>query len=80
MDMNINVYLEDSIFNSLNNCAKKSHKSRNAIIREALKQWLAQYEVKQWPKSILNFSGIDKLPSFESYRKELLLPKEDPFK
>lgn len=78
--MNVNIYLEDSLAKSLDNSVKKSGQSRNAIIREAIKEWLLHHEVKKWPASILNFKGIANAPTFESYRDDLLPPKEDPFK
>ena len=53
--------------------------SRNAIIREAIKEWLTSHETKQWPASIMNFKGLENVPSFETNRTELLPPSEDPF-
>jgi metal-responsive CopG/Arc/MetJ family transcriptional regulator len=76
--MNVNVYLEDSLAKQLNQCAKNVKKPRNTIIREAVKEWIAHHQVKQWPKSIKEFNGIKKMPAFETYRNELELPKEDP--
>jgi hypothetical protein len=75
-NMNINVYLEDPLAKSLNQYAKKSGTPRNAIIREAVKEWIIHHEVKQWPKSILTFKGLTAIPSFESYRTDLL-PSDD---
>lgn len=77
--MNINIYLEDALANSLNVCAKRFHKPRNALIREAVKEWILHHEVTDWPKSIVNFSGIPGATAFESHRKDLLPPDEDPF-
>jgi hypothetical protein len=76
--MNINIYLEDSLGNYLNQYAKQSGKSRNALIREAVKEWVVHQGIKQWPDSVLTFSGIEEIPAFESYRDELLPPKENP--
>ena len=76
--MNINVYLEDSLAKSLNQSAKQLGSSRNAIIREALKEWIQQHEVRKWSMAVLNFQGVKELPGFESYRDDLLPPKEDP--
>jgi hypothetical protein len=77
--MNINIYLEDALAKSLNQCVTQSGQSRNAIIREAIKEWVAQHEVKKWPNSILAFQGIRDSVAFESYRDDLLPPKESPF-
>lgn len=78
--MNVNVYLEDSLGQYLEDFAKESGKSRNAIIREAIKEWIAVHTAHtKWPESILKFNGISDGISFESYRDELLPPKEDIF-
>ena len=77
--MNINIYIEDSLGNYLNQYAKQIGKSRNSLIREAVKEWVVHHGIKQWPTSVLEFSGIGDAPTFESYRDELLPPKEDPF-
>ena len=76
--MNINIYIEDSLGNYLNQYARQIGKSRNALIREAVKEWVAHHGIKQWPDSVLKFSGIGKIPAFELYRDELLPPKENP--
>jgi hypothetical protein len=78
--MNINIYLEDKLAKSLNQCVKKLHKSRNAIIREAVSEWIAHHETKKWPSSIIKFKGIPKIVPFESFRQDLLPPDEDPLK
>ena len=78
--MNINIYLEDLLAKSLNHYVKQSGQTRNAIIREAIKEWLAQHEIKKWPNSILKFKGVREAAAFESYRSDLLPPKEDPLK
>ena len=76
--MNINIYIEDSLGNYPNQYAKQTGKSRNALIREAVKEWIVHHGMKQWPVSVLKFSGVKEIPAFESYRDELLPPKEDP--
>lgn len=74
--MNINVYMEDSLGNYLNQCAKQTGKTRNALIREAVKEWVAHHGIKQWPISILKFSGIGEATPFESYRDEFTSQRE----
>jgi len=76
--MNINVYLEDSLAKSLDQSAKQLGSSRNALIREAIKEWILHHEVREWPTAILKFQGIKDAPNFESYRDDLLPPSEDP--
>lgn len=77
--MNVNIYLEDKLAHQLNEFTHRTGKSRNLIIREAVKEWLEHHGTKnQWPKSILNFKGCPDLPAFESARDELHSAKEDP--
>lgn len=78
--MNLNIYLEDALANSLNQCVKETGQSRNALIREAIKEWLTHHLTKKWPNSIMKFKGISGVEPFESHRNDLLPPDEDPFK
>jgi metal-responsive CopG/Arc/MetJ family transcriptional regulator len=77
--MNINIYIEDALGNALNEQTKKRGISRNAIVREAIREWVTRHEIKHWPNSVLAFKGISSIDSFESHRIELSSPKEDPF-
>lgn len=77
--MNLNVYLENDLAQSLNQLVKKTHQPRNAIIREALRVWIINNQVTQWPVSILNYKGMPDFPSFESHRVDLADQDEDPF-
>ncbi len=79
LNMNISIYLEDELSKKVRAQAKLLGKSRNAIIREAISEWLARRKTKHWPAAVLNFKGDPDFPRFESYRSELLPPKEDPF-
>jgi hypothetical protein len=77
--MNINIYIENEIGKQITHCAEVAGKSRNAIIREALKEWLRRHQASEWPPSIQKFKGVRELDAFESHRDELKSPKEDPF-
>lgn len=76
--MNVNIYLEDSLAESLNEQAKSLGESRNSLIRAAIRDWLAQRKPKQWPHAVRAYQGDPYFPSFETYRSELEPPKEDP--
>ncbi|MFX8320161.1 ribbon-helix-helix domain-containing protein, partial [Acinetobacter baumannii] len=76
----INLYLEDALASELKHSTERTGKPRNAIIREAIKEWIANHQTKFWPKSVLNFKGCPEMPAFESYRKELIFTDEDPLK
>lgn len=78
--MNINIYLEDKLAKSLNYYVKETGQSRNAIIREAVKEYITSHQEKKWPDSVLKYKGTKNTKAFESHRDELTPPKEDPFK
>lgn len=77
--MNVNIYIEESLNSRLNLLIKESGKTRNAIVRDALKDWVERHEHHQWPSAILKFKGIKNAPRFEDSRAELLPLNEDPF-
>ena len=77
--MNINIYLEDELGKNISKTAEQQGKTRNAVIREALKLWLDKQKKKAWPKSVLNFKGVKDFPRFEDTRTELSEPKDDLF-
>lgn len=77
--MNINIYLEDELAEELRNMAKNFGKSRNLVIREALKEYILHHGVRSWPKSVQTYNGTKNFPSFESYRTELKDQDKDLF-
>ncbi|MCF6191219.1 MAG: ribbon-helix-helix domain-containing protein [Cocleimonas sp.] len=77
--MHFNIYLDDNLGERLIKATKESHKSRNALIREAVDLWLRTNENSSWPKQIMEFEGVADFPAFESYRDELKDVKDDPF-
>jgi hypothetical protein len=76
--MHFNLYIDDQTGAELNSMAQQSGESRNAIIRHAIEAWITRHSQPQWPDSVLQFKGIADLPAFESYRENLISPKEDP--
>jgi hypothetical protein len=62
----------------MNRVAVESGKARNALIREALEEWLVRSRTKKWPDAVLAFKGIRGVPRFEETRKTLKPPR-DPF-
>ncbi|MDY0072255.1 MAG: ribbon-helix-helix domain-containing protein [Thauera sp.] len=76
--MHFNIYLDDHTGQQLNALAKEAGQSRNALIREAISQWLGQYGQSQWPQAVQDFTGLADMPTFESYRSELLPAADDP--
>ena len=76
--MTFSIYLDDKLAERLNRVAIESGKARNALIREALEEWLARSRAKKWPEVVLAFKGVRGAPRFEEARKTLKPPR-DPF-
>ena len=79
--MNFNLYLDDQTAKELDRTAKKLGETRSGLIRKALREWLDKKALGSpgWPSLILEWQGVPDTPPFESYRGELLPPREDTF-
>lgn len=77
--MNINIYIEDQLAIQLSQYAKKFHKKRNSIVREAIKDWLKKHEQSQWSKSVMQFKGICDFPDISEIRKDMIESKKELF-
>lgn len=69
--MNFNVYLNRETGAKVIEVAKLQHRSRNSIINEALEEWLQKHTKSKWPEGFFDFSPIEDIPDFKSYRKDL---------
>lgn len=69
--MHFSIYLDDETGSHLNRLARRLRTSRNAVIRQALQEWVANKGRKQWPREFLEFQGEPGLAPFESHRAEL---------
>ncbi len=76
--MNFSVHLSDELVERLNQAARESGKTRNALIREALGEWLGRHRPGKWPVEVMNFRGIRGIKRFEEDRKKLKPPRS-PF-
>jgi hypothetical protein len=76
--MNFSVHLNDELLDELNKTARESGRTRNALIREAIGEWLGRRRSARWPELVLGFQGIPKSKRFEDYRSHLKPPRE-PF-
>ena len=72
--MNFNIYLDDETGQLLNKVAKKSGESRNALVRQAVSEWLKRQGKPQWPEEVLAFKGMADMPLFEASRDRLRPP------
>jgi metal-responsive CopG/Arc/MetJ family transcriptional regulator len=76
--MNFSVHLGDELVERINQAARENGKTRNALIREAVAEWLARRATRTWPAEVMKFRGIASLKRFEENRKELGPPRS-PF-
>jgi hypothetical protein len=79
--VNFNLYLDDQTAKELDRTAKKLGETRSGLIRKALREWLDKKTLGSpgWPSLILEWQGDPDTPPFESYRSELVSPREDAF-
>ena len=77
--MNFNVYLDDATARKLSRLAKRRRLTRNAIIRQAVADWVSREGRKKWPERILRFHGVAGFAPFESHRRDLGPEPGDPF-
>lgn len=77
--MNFNIYVSDQLGAQLLQFSKVTGKTKNAIIRQAIEEWLYKRASSSWPESIVLFKGIEGIERFEASRSELLEPEANPF-
>jgi hypothetical protein len=77
-DVNFSVYLDDASVRRLDAICAKTGTSRNALIRRAIADLLDR-ERPSWPAEVLSFQPDATFPPFESHRRELARPVDDPF-
>ncbi|HQS85080.1 MAG TPA: CopG family transcriptional regulator [Alphaproteobacteria bacterium] len=77
--MNTNVYIDDRLFERLQDYIKQNNVSRSFLIREALNAWLTQHAKSGWKEGFFDFEAIEDFPLPHDLRKNLLSPKENPF-
>lgn len=76
--VNFNIYLDDETGQQLKHMAKQEGESRNALVRQAVSEWLNRHGKSQWPDAVLAFKGMADIPRFEVSRGRLKLPHADP--
>ena len=69
--MNFNIYLDDETGQKLNHVAEQAGESRNALIRQAVSEWLNRRGKPNWPNEVLAFKGMADMPLFEASRDRL---------
>jgi len=76
--MNFNIYLDDLTGQQLNHATEQAGESRNALIRQAVREWLNRHGKTEWPDEVLAFKGMADMPLFEASRDKLKPPAADP--
>jgi hypothetical protein len=77
--VNFNLYLDDRTATELDRTAKELGETRSGLIRKAVREWLDKKALGSpgWPPLILEWKGDPDMPRFESYRDDLLPPRDD---
>jgi metal-responsive CopG/Arc/MetJ family transcriptional regulator len=73
--VNFSIHLSDDLVERLNETAREVGRKRNALIRDAVAEYLQRHRSRKWPTEVLNFRGVAKLPRFEEHRKALKPPR-----
>ena len=68
--MNFSIYIDDATADRLKREAARRKRTRNAVVAEAVKQWLERAQGSQWPRELLEFRGEPKLVPFEEFRSK----------
>lgn len=76
--MNFNIYLDDETGQQLNHVAEQAGETRNALIRQAVSEWLNRHGKPNWPDEVLTFKGMADMLLFEASRDRLNPPAADP--
>ncbi|MFG6094653.1 hypothetical protein SPB21_05360 [Leptothoe sp. ISB3NOV94-8A] len=76
--MQIMINLPPDLEQDLVRQAAESNIPLQTFILQGLRQitQASTVSMPQWPDTILSFSGVPDFPAFESYRSELLPPRE----
>ena len=70
--MNFSIHLTDDLAKEITVIAKKSGKTRNSLITQAIRDFINVHSHKNWPQEVYKLAGAaKKIKPFESNRKEL---------
>jgi predicted transcriptional regulator len=76
--MHFNIYLDDATGARLNELAQQAGQTRNALIRQAVRDWLDHRLRPHWPEAVRDFEGEPDLLAFEAGRDATRQPAADP--
>lgn len=76
--MTFSIHIDEPTAAALARAARAAGRTRNALIRLAIREWLANRERAQWPAAVREFKGVKGVVPFERDREGLLPPAADP--
>jgi predicted transcriptional regulator len=76
--MTFSIHLDQPTAEALAHAVHETGLTRNALIREAVRQWLARTQHAEWPDVVRRFKGHANAERFEASRADLRDPR-DPF-
>jgi metal-responsive CopG/Arc/MetJ family transcriptional regulator len=59
------IHLNDELVDQLSRAAKEAGKARNALVGEAVKEWLGRRRRRTWPAVVMSFRGVRRSIRFE---------------
>lgn len=78
--MNFSVHMDEKTAAELAELARETGKTRNALLVQAVREFVSRRRPKKWPEAVLeHLRSVDEpldLPPFESWRAELVPPGE----
>jgi len=66
--MNFSIHLDDRLAAALKRQAARTGRTRNALVTEAVRQWLERAQRSEWPAELTDFEPFEDLEPFESHR------------
>ena len=77
--MNFNIYLDNATGRALERLSRRRKISRNALIREAVQRLVQEpREADRWSRLVQTWQGDPGFEPFESHRRDLPAPADDP--
>lgn len=75
--MPFSIHMDEETRRAIEALARKSGKTRNALINEAVREFVRRRTAQQWPQDVREWieatskKSAARMPPFESYRSEL---------
>jgi hypothetical protein len=76
--MTFSIHIDEPTAVALAQAARATGRTRNALIRQAIGEWLASRERTDWPAIVREFKGVRGAVPFERDRHALVAPPADP--